>query len=212
MYSVYHIPHPKNPNDLSLGYIGVTSRDPKERFQEHQEGSFIVGKAIRKYQIHPDKIKVLFEFENKDDAFDKEEELRPTIKIGWNIGKGGLGGSRGPCSEKVKALMSEKMSGENNPYYGKTHGEEVRERISLRLLAKDENWRKSNASNAGKGNIGKIRSEESKKNYTDAANTRPRLTCVYCGKTGQYNSMIAHHNENCKKKTEKMKEGSNESK
>lgn len=200
MYSVYHIPNPNHPDNLSLGYIGVTSRNPEERFLEHLSGNLIVGKAIRKYHIQANDIRVLFEFEDKDEAFGKEKELRPTPKIGWNIGVGGLGGSRGPCSEEAKALMSEKMSGKNNPYYGKSHTDEIRSQISSRLLEKDEEWRKSNASNAGKGNIGKIRSPKSKRNYANAANERPKFTCQYCGKIGQYNSMIAYHGDNCKKR------------
>lgn len=200
MFTVYHIPHPENPDDLSLGYIGVTSRCPSERFQEHSEGDLIVGKAIRKHSIKPSDVKVLFEYENSDSAFNKEKELRPRPKIGWNIGVGGYGGSRGPCSEEVKALMSEKMSGENNPYYGKMHNSEIRERISSKLLQKDKEWRISNASNAGKGNVGKIRTEESKKNYSKVASSRPKYECVHCGKIGQHNSMIAYHGDNCKKK------------
>jgi predicted GIY-YIG superfamily endonuclease len=110
MFYVYHIPNPKDIFDLQQGYVGVTS-NVKSRFYQHQQGDLIVGRAIRKYNISFHDVKILFEFEDSKSAFLKEKELRPEIKIGWNIGVGGLGGSRGPCSDEVRHLMSIKMSG-----------------------------------------------------------------------------------------------------
>ena len=199
MYFVYHIPHPNNPEDLSQGYVGVTV-NPKSRFVDHSKGDLIVGRAIRKYQISFESLKILHEFDTAEEAFAKEKELRPEIKIGWNIGVGGNGGSRGPQTVEAKLLMSAKMSGENNPYFGKKHDDKIKEKISKALLDKPEEWRKECASKAGKANVGKVRTAESKDKYKNVAASRPKFTCAHCGKTGQYNSMIAHHGENCKKK------------
>ena len=197
MHFVYHIPHPNSPDDLSLGYIGVTM-NLMSRFKNHMGSNLIVGNAIRKYQITFDAVKILHVFDTAEEAYAKEKELRPDIKIGWNIGVGGCGGSRGPWTDEIKMLMSNKMSGENNPYFGKKHNEQIRDKISESLMNKPEEWRKECASKAGRANTGKIRTTESKEKYKAVASLRPKYECPHCGKVGQYNSMIAYHGDNCK--------------
>lgn len=196
-YYVYHIF--KDINDLNKGYIGVTN-NPKSRFRLHSKSKLIIGRAIRKYGLtFENNFKVLYIFDNAKDAYDKEKELRPKIKMGWNLGIGGFGGAR-LITEKHKRKISLAMKGENNPYFGKKHSKEIKEKISNTLKSKSEEWRIETASNAGKANLGKIRSEENKKNYSYSAKLRPKYTCPFCNKTGQYNSMIAYHGDNCKKK------------
>lgn len=199
MFFVYHIPHPEEPKDINRGYVGVTG-DVVKRFKQHSGSKLIVGKAIRKYKLSISEVVILFEFSNSQEAYAKEFELRPKIKMGWNIGVGGFGGSRGPTSPHVKKIMSEKMSGESNPYFGQKHSNEIRSKISLGLMERDEEWRKDNASNAGKANLGKTRTDESKERYKSSASLRPKFECPHCGKVGQYNSMIAYHGDKCKKK------------
>lgn len=78
-------------------------------------------------------------------------------------------------SEETKEKMSESMSGENNPFYGKTHTEQVRKLLSERLYGKtwDELYgaeeaakRKEELSEkmSGEGNYfyGKVHTEESR--------------------------------------------------
>lgn len=114
----------------------------------------------------------------------------------YNLSLGGLGGDRSNFIDYEK--VSKKFSGSNNHYYGKKHDRKTREKISKKLLEKDENWRKSNASNAGKKNLGKTRSQESKNKYSEISKKRHSYVCPYCEKKGQYNAMIGYHGEKCK--------------
>ena len=120
--------------------------------------------------------------------------------MGWNQAPGGLGGSRGPISPETRLKRRLSSLGEKNHFYGKTHSNETRNIISQALLAKEKEWRIVNAAKAGKANIGKVRSDVSKLNYQKSAKNRPKFNCPYCNKSGQYNSMIAWHGENCKMK------------
>lgn len=197
MYHVYHIQHPSDKLDLSLGYIGVTKKNPKRRFWEHSNGKkTIISKAIKSHALTDESLSILFTFESKEEAYAKELELRPLEKMGWNQAPGGLGGDRGPDSDETRLKKSLAHRGENNHFYGKTHTLETRKKIRENLLSKDSVWRTKNASNAGKANIGKPK--KNKEAYKLVANSRPKFTCEYCNKTGQYNSMIAHHGTNCK--------------
>lgn len=199
-YYVYHIPHPEHQFNLSLGYIGVTNKTPKRRFAEHVKGSrSIVSKAIKSYGITD--VVTIASFDSAMEAYRMEMILRPFEKIGWNQAPGGIGGSRGPISDETRVKRRLNSLGEKNNFYGKTHSDDSRVLISNALLRKDQEWRSNNASNAGKANKGKFRTEDSKKNYKQAASLRPKYTCPNCNKVGQYNSMIAWHGINCKIKT-----------
>ena len=80
MHSVYWI-HDENETDfLSEGYIGI-SNNPERRFAEHRD----------KYGSVKE---VLFTFENRTDAENKEKELRPAWNIGKNVAPGGQAGNR----------------------------------------------------------------------------------------------------------------------
>lgn len=195
---VYHIPNPSYPEEISEGYIGV-SNNPKSRFYSHSNSDYIVGKAIRKYDIKDSCIRILGEFDTRDLANLFEKFLRPKEKIGWNIAPGGQGGFSGAITSKKRQEMSEKMTGELNPYHGKKHSKDIREKISKSLIEKGSDWNRNNASNAGKGNLGIKKSNTDK--MKEAAMLRPKYKCPYCKKIGQYNSMIAYHGDNCKVKT-----------
>jgi len=201
MIYLYHIPHPEHTSDLLLGYIGV-SKNPRKRFRDHlnPKAKTIVHKAIKSYGITEDQLKILFEFEEDKEAFEKEAELRPEAFMGWNQAPGGQGGNLGPCSEETRQKRRS-HTGEKNGFFGKKHSEKTRDHISKVLMSKDAEWRRDVASKAGKGNVGKKRTSESIENYKNVANNRPRYTCEHCSKTGQYNAMIAHHGDNCHKKS-----------
>ena len=83
------------------------------------------------------------------------------------------------------SLMSSKMSGENNSFFGKTHSEESRNKISV--------------SNTGKP---KIRTHEHN-NKLGAANKgklHTKIVCPHCSKEGGCTSMKRWHFDNCKHK------------
>lgn len=80
MHYVYWI-HDENETDLlTEGYVGI-SNDPDRRFGEHGDKFGEVKE-------------VLFSFEDRTDAENKEKELRPSWNIGKNIAPGGQAGNR----------------------------------------------------------------------------------------------------------------------
>lgn len=80
MHYVYWI-HEENETDLlSEGYVGI-SNNPDRRFDEHAD----------KYGSVKE---VLFSFEDRSDAENKEKELRPSWYIGKNVAPGGQAGNR----------------------------------------------------------------------------------------------------------------------
>lgn len=80
MHYVYWI-HDENETDLlTEGYVGI-SNDPDRRFGEHGDKFGTVKE-------------VLFSFEDRTDAEEKEKELRPSWYIGKNIAPGGQAGNR----------------------------------------------------------------------------------------------------------------------
>lgn len=65
---------------------------------------------------------------SKDRAEAIENEYRPSRGIGWNIAEGG--GLPPSNRGKKRPLLSERFSGEGNPFYGKRHTESTRVKLS----------------------------------------------------------------------------------
>ena len=89
---IYHIKDPNSP-DLNHGYIGVVkeSKGVAKRFREHcLDKNRIMSHNIRENNIKLDDIEILF-FGDIMECYKKEEELRPTQNMGWNLAKGGGG-------------------------------------------------------------------------------------------------------------------------
>lgn len=82
--------------------------------------------------------------------------------------------------------MKGKNSGNKNPFYGKKHTDESRQKIS-------------------KGGKGQKRTMETRANLSaskmgDKNPARELVTCPYCNKTGMAGGMRKHHFNHCKKK------------
>lgn len=83
---LYWIRKPEHNDPLSEGYIGVTV-DPKKRFAAHsvsKENPY-VRKAMAKGAVP----EILFEFGNEQEAYQKEHDMRPSPRIGYNLCEGG---------------------------------------------------------------------------------------------------------------------------
>jgi len=175
-------------SDINDGYIGSGN---------------LIKSAMKKYGVHNFEKRIVKFFDTEKEMFDYEAEIvnEDFLKRNdvYNLSLGGLGGDRSKfISEDTRLKRSERFKGQGNPFYGEQHSPETRLKISQKLLEKDEEWRRNNASNAGSKNLGKKRSEESRLNYSKAAKERNLYTCEYCGKQGQYNSMIGYHGEKCR--------------
>ena len=147
--------------------------------------------------------------EEFDVAYSKEELDKLEIKYikefnclnpnGYNNDEGG---NKGKFCKESKRLLSEKKSGENNPFYGKKHSEETRKKMSEAHKGKcvgknhpmygkhhtEETRQKMSEAKKGKNHpmCGKHFSEEHKQKISEAhkgkyiGENHPRAKAVYC--------------------------------
>lgn len=141
-------------------YIGQTSRSLEERIYDHSINFKHPYKknrlysAIKKYGINSIAWEVIYKANTKEELNEREIYFISTFKsfdknFGYNTR---LGGSSGKWSEESKNLFSKKKKGKSphpiefyinlgkrqsgslNPFYGKTHSDEVKEKLkNLRL-------------------------------------------------------------------------------
>jgi len=126
-------------------YIGQTVKSLKRRKQRHYNNALhsdklIFYRAIRKYGHHNFKWEILGYCETKQELNEAEIECiaffqSVDTKYGYNMAKGGKKGidwtgkhhSKESC-EKISKSKIGKVSGENNPFYGKQHTKEFKEK------------------------------------------------------------------------------------
>ncbi|MBR1805456.1 MAG: GIY-YIG nuclease family protein, partial [Selenomonadaceae bacterium] len=93
-------------------YIGQTTRTVEERFQEHMDSPFLIGRAIRKHGVDKFTIEVIATCETKEELDAQEirfiAEYDCITPKGYNCKTGGEGGSH--C-EETKAQISQTMTG-----------------------------------------------------------------------------------------------------
>lgn len=146
---VYSITSPSNKR-----YIGITKRNPENRFREHIRHSINgiyqrkIYKAIRHYGKENMKMEILEEITSSDEHVLMQMlfELENKYIIEFDTFVNGYNGTLG--GEGTAGL-----SGEMNPFYGKKHGIDTLERLSE--LAKqrkhsDETKRKISESSKGR--------------------------------------------------------------
>lgn len=113
-----------------------------------------VYRAIKKYGWENVKHEILFECVPEDQVDELEIYLIKKYNSQIDEGNGyniDYGGKHRIVSEYTRRRLSDSLSGEKHPNYGKHHSEETKRRIAL-------------------GNIGKVVSEESRKRMSDAQN------------------------------------------
>lgn len=147
MAFVYWIKIPTHHNIYTEGYIGITSRTVRLRFNNHRYAAkngdtTRLYNAMRKYK---DLIEVVTIFEGSlDECLYLEHYYRPSENVGWNNGVGGTAPSLGvKMPDHVKEIL-------RSHRVGKTASAETRERIS-------------------KAGIGRKYSEESRKKMSESA-------------------------------------------
>lgn len=146
-------------------YIGYTKRPPEQRWMEHlsvcerkdEKRMYSIHRAIVKYGVDNFRFDVLFCSLDADYTLNEAEhyfisEYKTLIKeCGYNLT---TGGDSPEFSEESLKKMSVSRSGVKNHFYGKTHTQETKEKISKK--AKERNV-------SGERNpfYGKTHSEES---------------------------------------------------
>ena len=98
------------------------------------KGERINWRWARPFEIPPPERRVfLYEGLTERDALDREEALIALYGkenlLNKTTGGQGVSGLRFTKSEECKRMMSERFTGDNNPFYGQTHTEETREKM-----------------------------------------------------------------------------------
>lgn len=226
LYWIYHEDKHHDPKDS--GYIGVSISGAEVRLKSHMKsvrrGSNLhVHNALRKYGDKM-KIKVLMLADPETCLF-AEFVLRPLPDMGGNIlnvAAGGASPSLGvKYSEERCARMREAATGDKNPFFGKEHSEDTKNKIS-------------------KANKGSKRTEEVKQQMSEtrlgkpleldeverarrsaagkAIQSRPDMVAIYaaarsaprsaetCRKISEALTGLKLSKEHCKARSDKMKD------
>lgn len=128
MYKLYWIKYLNHDDPKSQGYIGITSQEIQERFNDHK---YNTKNKLLKNRCKKENVEILCLYDNlnKEDACLLEEQYRPHENIGWNINKGGnlppsrkgkispksllIGKNRTENQKKGSKKRSEKIKGNN---------------------------------------------------------------------------------------------------
>ena len=166
MYTVYQ--HRNLSNGKS--YIGMTSLNPKKRwdygwgYQRNPK----MWKDIQNSDWNKDwQHNILGKFEDKQEALNVEEMfiwLFDSINKGYNISS--YGGGSYKQTEEHKKKISESLTGEKNPNFGKHFSEETRKRMS-----------DNHADLSGENHpmFGKHHTEETKSKMSKSSHSKPVL-------------------------------------
>ncbi len=142
-YSIYKITNIEN----GKFYIGKTEKNPPEkRWATHisqlkdPKRCHYLHNSIKEHGVEKFIFEIIAECKNTEDLKQLEIDLiayydTTNRNVGYNLTKGGDGASGYKHTEATKQKMKEikaqiDMTGENNPFYGKTHTEETKKLIS----------------------------------------------------------------------------------
>ena len=187
-------------------YIGQTIQTIEKRFQAHQYASsncVAVYNAIEKYGW--ENVKKDW-YEVPDEELNNHEELMievlgTLVPSGYNLREGG--GSTGKLSEETKKKISDALSGEKNPMYGKTgekhpmfekeHTEESKQKMSEAKSGEKAYWYGKTGERHNM--FGKTRTKETKQKISEST-------------SGEKNHMFGkEHTEETKQKQREAKIG-----
>jgi hypothetical protein len=157
--SVYWIRNPNHTDMTKEGYIGV-ARNVSDRVYRHKKQASKgqhPNNLLQEVLLQDDIIVEVIFFGDEKECYEKESELRPNYKIGWNIVPGGHGGSTAlgmKYSEEFRRKRSEFMKG-NSIAKGnnKPKTEEHRKKISIGITGRvvtDEQRKKQSLSMKGR--------------------------------------------------------------
>ena len=194
-------------------YVGLTTDLKTRQYNWNNLNQPYAGAAINaareKYGIDAFDFEILKEC--KDEELDYWEmyyikELNTKAPYGYNLTDGGEGVKGCNVSEETKKKLSERMKGENNPFWGKHHTEETKE--FLKMINVGKKWteeQKKKMSETRKGRKMPPRSEEwkmkqmeSQKGRKHTEETRKKMSEK---RKGENNGMYGkHHTEEARKK------------
>ena len=122
-------------------YIGQTVRSLQERMAEHaRHTQTTFDRALKKYGLDAFDIEQIDSTDSVDELNQKEiywiEFYNCVVPNGYNMCEGG-GNTKGfhhkeESKRKMAEIKSTSYWGENNPFFGKTHSEEARQKMSAK--------------------------------------------------------------------------------
>lgn len=222
-------------------YYGVHNGSNTEKYMGSGKA---LHQAYKKYGIENFIKEILLWFDTVEEAYEYEAVIVTEKMIDnpqcYNMQTGGKGGIT--PSEETKQKQSEankgkkhtqetleKMSiansGENNGFYGKTHSEETKQKMSEKAKihsigenngmygkthsqeTKDKISEKAKIHSAGENNgfYGKNHSEETRQKMSEKKQNQPLIQCPYCDKIAKKSSnMSRYHFNNCRHNTNKQ--------
>ena len=159
-------------------YIGITSKDPEERWKRgtNYRSCRAIRRAFEKYGWDGFEHKILFQGLTREEACEKEIQLISEYntrnpKYGYNICVGGGGTVGCVMTEDSRRRWREKMTGPNNPNFGKPMSEEQKEKLrQINLGKKLTEEHKQKISESCKG---KIHHDDAFKQRLAERNKRP---------------------------------------
>lgn len=190
-------------------YIGITSQKPEKRYAggKGYKGCPKMNNAILKYGWNNIEHEILYSGLSKEEAEAKEIETIAfcnSVTNGYNtdhggnapgthsietrlkISEGNRGKAKPPWTEECKLRHSQKFSGANNPYYGKHHTQETKDRQSEFMRGNQFN-KGNHHTDAFKA----LKSKEMREKYANGGNPRciPVISTDQSGNDKKYYSL-----------------------
>lgn len=217
MYKLYQITNAVN----GKSYIGITKLSIDERWNVHKSNSrnpkYPLHHAIAKYGSEFFTVTLLEENQDRKVISELEEPTIQRLKThitqhGYNVAKGGYGGDLGPelqakrletiknYSPERKAEYKERLSQRNLGKTNLAHSERMKGNSFRKGIQHDS----ESKSKISEGNTGKVRSEESRQNYSKSAKLRgtgpqlqgKKISCLCCNRQWDLGNFTQHIRKN----------------
>ena len=194
-------------------YVGITSKSVNARWKNGKgyKTSPHFNSAIKKYGWDNFKHEILLSNLTREEAEQKEKEYISKWNLtdknfGYNLTEGGEGTSGYKVSEKAKRKMSERMKGENHPFYGKKMSKEFC--LAVSNGRKGIKFTEEHKNNLRKSHLGARLSEEHKNKIRENSPNKVKVICLetlevfdsISDVSIKFNKEARHISECCKRK------------
>lgn len=188
-------------SDPTVRYVGFTSRTTLERFKAHKvEANRGTKRPVYNWFRKYDDVTfiVLHEVETVEEAFELEKREIAARENLLNLTAGGEGTIGMKHSIETIKFLSERVSGSNNPTFGKQRSKETKDKLRLANLGKimpEETKQKIAKSTRG---VPKSASMRAKLSASKTGVPRPLVKCPHCEVSMAAGNVNRYHFDNCK--------------
>ena len=171
-HTLYWIHLPEHSDPHTEGYVGITQRDPSERFYGHQRSDKPVGVGISQGAVQS----ILREGLTRSEALHLERSYRPETMIGWNIAKGGGSGMSRPGYKHTPEQVSKNSQMRKKEY---AENPEMRQRLNENL---SKGWNLPPSDSTKKKISQTLMGHEVTRETREKIKNKPKQKCPSCGK------------------------------